>query len=220
MDTTAAMRGNRWWGVSGVVFAVLFLIGFALLGDSGETGEEIIAFHDDNRVRSIIAFLCFAASALAYIWFTAAVRNVLALAEPEPRGLTALGYGAGLVTATLIVVGAAPAAALGDTANDAGANAADAYALVSSMTYPLITIGIGMSSLLALAVGLVTLRTGVLPRWFGWASLVAAPLILVAVLFLPIFVFLLWVATAGVVLLMREDATNEGAMERASRAEA
>lgn len=69
--------------------------------------------------------------------------------------------------------------------------------------YPLLTIGIGMSSLHALAVGLVTLRTGVLPRWLGWVSVVAAPLILLAVLFLPIFVFVLWVAATGLVLLMR-----------------
>ena len=206
METALESRTvDRWWGASGIAFAVLFVLGFTLIGDSGDTGEEIISFYDENRARTIVAFFCFALSALAYVWFVTAVRNVLALAEAEPRGLTALGYGSGLVTAALIVVGAAPAAALSDTAGDAGTNGAAAFDLVSSLTYPIITIGIGFSALLALAVGILTLRTAILPRWFGWTSLVAAPLILVAVLFLPIFVFILWVAATGVVLVMRPD---------------
>lgn len=182
---------------------VLFLIGFVLVGNSGDTAEETLAFFDENRVRTIVAFFFLAAAAIAYLWFVAAVRSVLARAEPEPRALTALGFAAGVVTAVLLVVGAAPLAALSDRADDAAEGSADAFALVSSMAYPLLTIGIGFSSLLALAVGLVALRSAVLPRWLGWVSLVAAPLILVAVLFIPIFVFLLWVALVSVVLVLR-----------------
>ena len=195
--------GERWWGVGGIVFAVLFVIGFALVGDSGDTGAETLAFYDENRARTIAAFFFFLASAIAYVCFVAAVRAVLARAEPEPRGLAGLGFGAGIVTAALIVVGASPLAALSDTAGDAGAESADAFALVNSLAYPLLTGAIAVSSLLALAVGLVALRTGVLPRWLGWVSVVAAPIILVAVLFVPIFVFLAWVAVVSGVLALR-----------------
>ena len=201
-----ATRGERWWGISGIVFVVLFLIGFALVGNSGDTGAEVLAFFDENRVQTIVAFFVLLASAVAYVWFVAAVRSVLARAEPEPRGLTGLGFGAGLVTATLLIVGAAPLAALSDTAG-ADAGTADAFYLVGSLSYPLLTGGIGVSSLLALAVGIVALRTRVLPRWLGLVSVVAAPFILVAVLFLPIFVFLAWVAVVSVVLLMQPQAS-------------
>jgi hypothetical protein len=205
--TGMAAWGERWWGISGIVFVVLFLIGFGAVGNSGDTGAEVLAFFDENRVQTIVAFFVLLASAVAYVWFVAAVRSVLARAEPEPRGLTGLGFGAGLVTATLLIVGAAPLAALSDTAGDAEAGIADAFYLVGSLSYPLLTGGIGVSSLLALAVGIVALRTRVLPRWLGLVSVVAAPFILVAVLFLPIFVFLAWVAVVSVVLLMQPQAS-------------
>lgn len=199
---------QRWWGAGGIVFVVLFLVGFALIGETGDTADEVLAFYDENRARSIVAFFMFAGAAVAYVWFAAALRSVLAGAEPEPRSLTGLGFGAGMVTASLLVVGAAPVAALSDTAGDAGAGAADAFELVNSLIYPLITTGIAFSSLLALAVGLVALRTGVLPRWLGWFSVVASPIILVAVLFVPIFVFLAWVAATSVALLMQPPAAG------------
>jgi len=195
------MTGTRTsWGFSGVAAAALFLAGFWLIGNSGDNGAEVMAFYAENRTRSIVAFLCFALAALAYVCFTAALRGVLAQAEAEPRTLTALGYGGGLLTAALLVVGAAPTAALGEAANGATAGSSDAFWLVSNLTYPVVTIGIGFSSLLALAAGLVALRTGVLPRWFAWASIAAAPLILVAVVFLPVFVWLAWTAVGGLVV--------------------
>ncbi|HVM69326.1 MAG TPA: DUF4386 family protein [Gaiellaceae bacterium] len=197
-------RTRTSWGFAGVAAAGLFLAGFWLIGNSGDTGGEVMAFYAENRARSIVAFLCFAAAALAYVCFTAALRGVLAQAEAEPRTLTALGYGGGLLTAALLVVGAAPTAALPEAAKGAAAGSSDAFWLVSNLTYPVVTTGIAFSSLLALATGVVALRSGVLPRWFAWASIVAAPLILVAVVFLPIFVWMAWTAVAGVLVAVAE----------------
>jgi Domain of unknown function (DUF4386) len=196
-------RGTRWWPVSGIIFVVLFLVGFALIGNSGDTPAEVLAFYVDNEVRLIVAFFLLAASALAYIWFVATVRGVLARAEPEPRPLTALGFGGGLATAILLIVAAAPLAALTDAADQVGSETAGAAYALNSTAYPLLTVGIAASSLLALSVGLVALRTGLLPRWLGWVSVAAAPIILLALLFVPIFVFLAWVALVSIVLLMR-----------------
>jgi hypothetical protein len=199
-------RGARWWPLSGILFVVLFLVGFALLGESGDTPADVLAFYVDNETRLIIAFFLLATSAVAYIWFVATVRSVLASAEAEPRALAALGFGGGLATAVLLIVGAAPLAALTDAADQVGSESAGAAYALNSMAYPLMTVGIGASSLLALALGFVALRTGTLPRWLGWVSVVAAPIILVAVLFVPVFVFLLWVALVSIVLLVRQPA--------------
>ena len=200
--------GERWWGVSGIVFVVLFFVAFALIGNSGDTGAETLAFYEDNGVRVTVAYFLFSASAVAYVWFVAAVRSALARAEPDPRGLSGLGFGAGMVTAALVVVGAAPLAALNIATDDAGAGAADAFYALSGLAYPILTTGIAVSSLLALATGLVVLRTGLLPRWVGWASVVAAPIILLAVLFIPIFVFLGWVTAVSAALLMQRSAAQ------------
>lgn len=195
--------GERWLGLAGIAFVILFLIGFAVIGNPGDTGEEILAFYDESRTRAIVAFFLFMLSGLAYVVFVAALRGVLARGEVEPRVWTGLGFGAGLVSAALMIVGASPVAALGDVAGDAGEGSAGAFDVVNSLSYPLITGGIAFSALLALALGVVALRTGVLPRWVGWVSIVAAPFILVAVMFIPIFIFLLWVAIVSVALFLQ-----------------
>jgi hypothetical protein len=211
VTTGASMNGwgERWWGAAGVVSAVLFLVGFALLGESGDTPQDVFEFYQDDTEK-VIAFILLALSSLAYVVFVAALRDALATTRPEARGLARLGFGAGMVTAALLVVGAAPIAALSDAVGDVGAGAADTYYIVNSLSYPVLTVGIGISSLLALAAGLITLRTGVLPRWFGWVSVIASPIVLLAPLFVPIFVWLVWVAIAGVVLVLRPAVRDAG----------
>ncbi len=195
-------RGERWWPVSGIAFVLLFVVGFALIGDSGDNAAEVLAFYSENEGRLIVAFFFLAASALAYLWFVATIRGLLEREEPEPRFLTALGFAGGIATAILIVAGAAPLAALTDAVDQfEGGGGGGAYAL-NSMAYPLLTVGIAASSFLALAVALVALRGGSLPRWLGWVSLVAAPIIFVAPLFIPVFLFLAWVLVVSVALLM------------------
>ena len=64
------------------------------------------------------------------------------------------------------------------------------------------------------AVAVVTLTTGVLPRWLGWLAAVTAPLLLVNGMFLdaefgPAFLlFLLWTLLASVVLTVRSSASR------------
>ncbi len=195
--------GERWLGLAGIAFVILFLTGFTVIGNPGDIGEEVLAFYDENAARAIVAFLLFMLSGLAYVVFVAALRGVLARGEVEPRVWTGLGFGAGLVSAALMIVGAAPVAALGDVAGEAGEGTAGAFDLVNSLSYPLLTGGIASSALLALALGVVALRTPVLPRWVGWVSIVAAPFILVAFMFIPIFIFLLWVAIVSVALFLQ-----------------
>jgi hypothetical protein len=46
----------------------------------------------------------------------------------------------------------------------------------------------------------VIFRTGFLPRWFGWASVVAGVFCLGAVLFVPVFVYWLWIVIVSILL--------------------
>jgi hypothetical protein len=187
------------------MFVVLFLIAFVLLlsGGGDDTPAEVLASYNDDEATLVVAFFLLVASAIAYVAFVAAVRSALGGREGERRGLIDLGFGAGLVTAGVLIVAVAPIAALTDAADTVGANAAGAFYIVNGLAYPLLTSGIAVSSLLALATGLVALQTGALPRWLGWFSLVAAPIILVAILFIPIFVFLAWVTAVSAALVLQ-----------------
>ncbi len=50
---------------------------------------------------------------------------------------------------------------------------------------------------------MLVLRTAVLPRWLGWVGIVVAIALLVAVLFIPIFLLWAWVLVVGVILTAR-----------------
>jgi hypothetical protein len=46
-------------------------------------------------------------------------------------------------------------------------------------------------------------RTGLLPRWLALAGFVVAPVLLLAIFFLPLFAWLAWVLAVSAVLLVR-----------------
>ena len=188
------------------MFVVLFFTAFVLAGESGDTGSEVLEHYTGQEGKQIVALFLLASSAIAYLLFVGALRAILATVEREPRPLSSLGFAGGIVTTCLLLVTAAVLGALTDAVGTA--ENPEAYYIVNSTIYPLITFGIASSSLLALATGILTLRSGVLPRWVGWVSLVAAPIILIAILFIPIFAFLAWVAIVSVVLLMRSGAST------------
>jgi hypothetical protein len=200
-DARAASGAERWWAAGGLVFVVLFFTAFVLTGESGDTGSEVLEHYTAQEGKQIVALFLLAASAIAYLVFVGALRAVLAAAERDPRPLSALGFAGGIVTTCLLFVTAAVLGALTDAVGTA--EHPEAFYILNSTTYPLVTLGIAASSLLALATGILSLRCGVLPRWVGWVSLIAAPIILIAILFVPIFGFLAWVAIVSVVLLMR-----------------
>lgn len=206
-DNARAVSGaERWWPLGGLVFVVLFFTAFVLTGESGDNGSEVLEHYTGQEGKQIVALFLLASSAIAYLVFVGALRAVLATVEREPRPLSTLGFAGGIVTTCLLLVTAAVLGALTDAVGTA--ENPETYYILNSTTYPLVTFGIAASSLLALATGILTLRSGVLPRWVGWVSLVAAPITLIAILFIPIFGFLAWVTLVSVVLLIRSGGST------------
>ncbi len=42
-------RPERWWSLGGIVFVVLFIIAFGLIGESGDTADEVLVFYENNE---------------------------------------------------------------------------------------------------------------------------------------------------------------------------
>lgn len=191
-------RWDRWSPVSGIVFVGLFVLAGIVLGTTGDTPEEVREHYIDNGGRVFTAFFILVASTLAFLWFVATLRSVLARAENEPRPFTALGFGAGVATSALLVAGGALIVANAEQDESLDAGAAD---LADTTAYFLITGGVMVASLLVFATSVVALRTRVLPAWLAWSGFAVALLTLFAPFFLPLFVFLAWVVVVSVVLL-------------------
>jgi hypothetical protein len=200
-------RWQRFEPLTGVVFVVLALI--SVLTAPGEDfladPAEVADYYVDNSGRILVAAIIGGYAVFAFLCFVGAVRNRLRVTETPEGGLPALAFGGGVAAAALILVA--------NTATMAGAFRADedgeinpsvAAALndVSSMI-------IGIAAPVALAVfvaatGLVSIGTGVLPRWLGWLSLVLAlGFLLPYVSFIFWVPFGVWVLAVSVLLYRR-----------------
>ena len=206
-----AARRERLTPLYGVAFVVLTVIGIVLtLPDSPSDFpgkiDDIVTYYEDNSGRIITG---------CWIGLVGAFFNILFLGVLASR-LRAAEGGTGRLSATALI-GGTVAVAMGiliDVTNLAAAFRAeeDEEGLspeVATAVYDLnsLTFGAGLPVALAAlvaATGAVALRTGVLPRWFGFVSLLLA----VGLLILPIAwamtaVALLWALVVSILLFLR-----------------
>jgi hypothetical protein len=200
-------RWQRFEPLAGVVFVVLALI--ALFTAAGEDfladPSDVADYYVDNSGRVIVAEIIGGYAVFAFFWFVGAVRNRLRVPETPEGGLPALAFGGGVAAAALILLAnAATMAGAFRAEEDGEIDPAVAAALndVSSLI-------IGIAAPVALAVfvaatGLVSIATGVLPRWLGWLSLLLAlGFLLPYVSFIFWLPFGVWVLAVSVLLYLR-----------------
>jgi hypothetical protein len=207
----SADRWDRWAPLSGVVFVVLCVAGFAI-GVSGspegsDSDQEFLSYYADsgNRAKEITAFFLFVVAALFLICFVGALRNRLRSVESEPKGLSALAFGAGVASAALFVVVASLGPAMSFAIEEADQYVVDPNLarLLNNASYLLVVASTMVASVLVAATSALALRTAVLPRWLGWVGIVVAVALLAAVFFIPIFLFWAWILVVSVVLIVR-----------------
>lgn len=199
----------RWSPISGIVFVALWISLFVVAKDPGDTDAEITAYFadDDNRTRQVWTFFLVLGAALFFVWFLTVLRGRLAQAEGRPGPLTALAFGAGLVALGLWIVAdvffAAVAFALDFTENDLYTVDPNTFRLLDNMGYTLWFSGTTIASLVVIAASILSVRTGLLPKWLGWLGFVAAATMLVAFFFIPFLIWLGWVLVVSIVLIWK-----------------
>lgn len=172
----------------------------------GDTPEEVAGWYADegNRGAAFFVFFLLVGAALAFLWFLGALRGVLVRAEGDPARWTALAFGAGVASSTLLLASASlyitPAATAGQDAFPFDPNTANAF---TNAGFALLTCSTMTGALVALATSIVAYRTGLLPRWLALAGFLVAPSLLFAVFFFPLVVWLAWVLAVSLVLLIR-----------------
>jgi hypothetical protein len=207
-------RWQRIEPLAGVVFVVLAVIALVTAG-----GEDFLAdpsqladYYLDDSGRIIAGEIIGGFAIFAFFWFVGAVRNRLRVAETPEGGLPALAFGGGIAAATLVLVANAATMAGAFRADEDGSIDPAAAAALNDLS----SIIAGIAAPVALAVfvastGIVSIATGVLPRWLGWLSLLLALGLLIPVIswifWLP---FGVWVLAVSVLLYLRpgEDALH------------
>lgn len=197
---------ERWAGVAGIAFVVLYVVGFAVGGEPPDTDAAIAARYADSgeRALELTAFFLIAAAALAFVLFVSGVRSLLARSEGQQRTLAALAYAGGVVCAALVLVGNAASRTTAFAADDEFFTLdPDTQRIFESAGFLLFVSAAFAAILLVVAVAVGALRYGVLPRWLGWAGIVVAILLPSAFVFVGFLILLAWVFAVAVTLAAR-----------------
>jgi hypothetical protein len=180
------------WPKLGAVCGVLYV---ALLFGPSLVGGDV-------ALRIELAGILFLIPFLAYLW------SVLRRAEGEGGWLATTMLGAGLVDLSIKLGSAAPGLAAKEMAEETPLHTA-----LHDMNSASFILSLLPLSVLTAAFAIVTLKTGVLPRWLGWMGAITAGALLVNGMALgaefgPGFLlFLIWTVTTSVVLVRQAGVT-------------
>jgi hypothetical protein len=207
-------RWERWSALAGVLFVALFAIALALSGNTGGDPGEVTKWYadDGNQTKQFVAWFLYIGSAIAFLSFLGTLRDMLVRAEGGPGTLSALVFGPGVAFTALYVAAvslfAAPAALANDSDFKLDPNTAEVFTNAGYLT---LVSGVMVASMVVLATSTAALRTGVLPAWLGWVGLVVAIIMLFAVFFVPILVFMAWVLAVSLIMIVTAWRVRGGA---------
>ncbi len=226
MDET---RWERAAAASGLVFVVLLVVASFLPGTGPPKADDsitkVLAYFTAHRGAVLWGGYLGGLALVFALWFLGILRTFLMRFEGGTGRLSAVAFGAGLVTGAMATVGGLTASALafkvaGSGNHDVARALFDVSSLVGGSASFGIAVWIGATSV-------VVVRTGALPKWFGQAGLVIALFELVAGMsvavdsgplatggaigFIGFLLFLLWVLVASVLMMRRLGATRPAA---------
>jgi hypothetical protein len=168
----------RLLALSGIVFAVLFLVGWFANGantpDYGAADEDWTNWAHDNQWNSRMGAFSMMLAGFVFLHFASTIRSALGTPENADRGspyLARVAFAggltgmAGMTMATIMTAGA--------TTEGADSNPVVSRAVMTASGGPFLLSAMGFAGLL-LAAGLLTLRSGVFARWTGFVALIGA----------------------------------------------
>ncbi|MEX0781416.1 MAG: hypothetical protein WD557_02120 [Dehalococcoidia bacterium] len=200
------MTSERFGGVCAVLVGALFIAGLAFLDLPGHDDGEarLNEFYGDsgNRVRVLLGAFSWALAGIALLGLGAV------LTSRAERG------GASAVLTRLMLMACAVSAVL---LMGAGAAQVPTYALsidafdepeseLTRATIPHIGYSLLLFSMLGAAAFIASVAaairgTAMLPAWTGWLGFSAAGLLVLSIIFMPMFALPVWAVAMGVVLL-------------------
>ncbi|HEX2466713.1 MAG TPA: DUF4386 family protein [Solirubrobacterales bacterium] len=198
--------------LTGVLFIVLAVVGFAVAGEPPDTDEgtqAIVDFYSDNEGSVVAGSIIQGLAAVAFLFFAGVLRTVLR-EGPGARGtLAAISFAGAVVFATGVAIDGTINLALAEEVDTEGFDPVAMQAMLGLWNNDWLPFAVGVLTFM-LASGLAILRTGVLPSWLGWAAVAIAILAGTPIGFVAFFGSALFVLVVSVMLAMRERAATKG----------
>jgi hypothetical protein len=205
---------ERWGTALGTLAVVIWAIAFVFGEESPDTSDsdaQIASWFASNSHQNnqIIGYFLFLAGTLCVIGFFAALRERMAAAGHSEMG--ALAFGAAIASTVMSLVAitmfTAPAFLASDTRSTDVLPST--YRMLDDMGYTCWVAGATIGAIVVWATSAVALRTGLLPRWYGWLGVLVGVVQLFAIFFVPILLWWLWILVTGALLTFRRTAVTE-----------
>ena len=213
MPETAARGLDRRTGIAGLVFVVLFVLGWTVGGgtpDYDAPDEEWVRWFadDDNTLPAVAGMFTLALSAVAFVPFLTGLLRRVRRAVTDAEGLPMIGLAAGIIFSTTTIIAAvainqvAAALEFAGGGGDYPIPGADVLRQSEQLGFGVGLIGGGWAAALCVAAISWSARgTTSLPAWLSTAGLAVAVVLLFSVFFIPLALFALWALAVSIVLL-------------------
>jgi hypothetical protein len=165
----------RYGAATGIVFALLTIIGFAIVipspPDLDSSAKVIAAYYVDHQDAIRAGLTVAGVGLIFFLWFLGSLRSALAAAEGGTARLSSIAFASGAVAVAALIVGigAAEVAAFRPDDVDPGTTRAfnDLFAVIGAPAAAALT------AMLA-ATAVVGFRHNALPAWAAWLSAIGA----------------------------------------------
>ena len=194
---------------SGIVFFILAVLGtFVSNADSPDfvaPSSDWAAFFNAHADRITWGGIVTMTSAFFLLWFLGSLTSTLGAAEGGDRRVTSIARAGGVAGSALLLASGAIMSVGGfrvDDQNSISDQLAAAYADLST-AMGFIASPYAFAALVG-ATAVISLRTGVLPMWLAWVSvLVAIGMLVPFISWALLLVFPIWVLIVSILLLLR-----------------
>jgi hypothetical protein len=190
----------------GIVSVGLFIAAFAVGGetpDADETPQKVVSFYTDHDSGQTAAAILLAYASLFLVFFAGALRRALRATEQGTGGVSAVSFGGALLMAVGFLIFGGLSFTLADVSDKLDPSAAQALNALNSDLFLPVAVG---TALFLLASGIGVVRGGALPKWLGWAAIVAGVIAVTPIGFFAIPLSGIWILIASVMLFMRAPA--------------
>jgi hypothetical protein len=200
-------RLERWAPLTGIGYLVLYVFGFLIMGSSPDfvsDPKDYVPYYVDHKSDVLVGGIALLLAAFLLLWFLGSIRRASLAAEGGDGRVTHIGFVGGAVGVALLLAGIAavmlPALRL-DNDQKLTIETATTFQDLGSALVGLAA-PIGYAALL-LAVTVVGLRHGFVPKVWAWISALIGVVMLIPFISWAgaIFGFPIWVLVMSILLL-------------------
>lgn len=198
-------RLERLSALTGVLAVVLWVLGLVVTNAFSDkiphnpTDAQLLTWIKGNANTILLGGWFFALGCVSFVWFAAILRARLAAAEGGQATFANLAFGGALVAAAFGIL--TMAGDIGGAINKDDISAATAGTLHSSGD--MFFVAAELSAILFfLGAAIVSLRTGVLPKWWAWFAVLIAIVLVIGPIGWAALIFGLPIWTLGTTWLL------------------